>query len=152
VDGIWISAEDVAYPWLVDNWTLETPIEGVTESITVTRAPAANQDNWTVLDSTIALSVVYAEGSGDSLTVGEEVFDGDTSDARFIGWFRPDAIPVQSSMVDQTFVLGAVIVDYDTPTEMAVAVDKNLTLSGSPQFISTIITVRPRSSVALSFA
>jgi hypothetical protein len=113
---------------------------------------ASDDDRWAVIIPTIALSIVYTEGAGDSLTVGEEVFDGDTSEARFVGWFRPDAIPVQSSMVDQTFVLGAVIIDYDTPTDLTIAVDKNLTLSGSPQFINTIITVRPRSSVALSFA
>jgi hypothetical protein len=113
---------------------------------------ASDDDRWAVLVPTIALSVVYAEGAGDSLTVGEEEFDGDTSDARFVGWFRPDAIPVQSSDAEEAFVLGAVIVDYDTPTELSVTVDKTLVLSGIQQTISTIIPVRPRSSVALSFA
>lgn len=92
LDYTWWSPEDVAWPWLVETWTLAgEPAVPPEDDLALTRCAAANNDNWAVLKNTVRLSVVVNIDPGASLSLnGVALANGPAAQ---VGWVDPFAIP-----------------------------------------------------------
>jgi hypothetical protein len=91
-----ISFSDVDYPWLASGWDwVDNPyidpldFPEPTNPPVITRAPAANNDNWVVLENTVALTVYNATGSAITINGVECAPSEDT----YVGWVDPLNIP-----------------------------------------------------------
>lgn len=103
-ENIWTSDEAVDFPWEVTAWDQGESWSGETypNQPTITRAPSANDDNWTVLRNTINLFVEYG-ASGDELAVAPEINGVELiygTPGVDCGWVDPQNIP---AVFDGTF-------------------------------------------------
>ena len=138
-DYIYFSDSTAVYPWEISDWDLiSEPTVPPTEDFLPTRAPEANQTNWTVLKNTVALTAEIAVGGDGGGTVNGVRIE--ESQSAFVGWVDPLSVPLEldgnASYIQQYS-------DY-------LVAENSITLSGYvdavPQLYALPLAVKPRES------
>ena len=128
------SPSDAAYPWQAEDWVFIGASEDDPEvTVVITRAPAANNDNWVVLENTVALTV--DNSLGISCTVNG--VSCPNTEATYVGFVDPHAITTAGATF---YVSGFATAGFDSAFSFTNPEDANLAIP---------IALAPRASVTI---
>jgi hypothetical protein len=128
------SPSNTTYPWQAEDWVFIGASEDDPEvTVVITRAPAANNDNWVVLENTVALTV--ENSLGISCTVNG--VSCPNTEATYVGFVDPHAITTAGATL---YVTGFATAGFDGAFAFTNPEDANLAIP---------IALAPRASVTI---